>query len=134
MNDAASNACQGRSGGLYESAKTLLSTLLGILHTRGELLATELEEERVRLEQRVLLGLAGLLCLAFGLLFLTLWLVVAAGENHRLAALGGAAIFYLVLGVGVLLRLRHAVRSKPRLFETSLAELAKDRSGLASRS
>lgn len=132
MDDPTSNSCRNPSGGLYESIKTLLATLLAILQTRGQLLATELEAERIRLEQRVLLALIGLLFLGFGLLFLTLWLVAAAGPEHRLAALGWAAALYLLLAAGTLLGLRHAVRSKPPLFGTSLAELAKDRNGLTS--
>lgn len=132
MDDPTPNPYRSPSGGLYESIKTLLATLLAILQTRGQLLATELEAERIRLEQRVLLALIGLLFLGFGLLFLTLWLVAAAGPEHRVAALGGAAAFYLALAAGTLLGLRHAVRSKPPLFGASLAELAKDRNGLTS--
>ena len=133
MWDASSAPDGSRPVGLYESLKSLLATLLAIVHTRAELLANELEEERVRVEQRVALFLAGYLFLGLGLFFLTAWVAAALWDSHRLAVLGAAALLYLGLAAAAAWRLRVHIREKPRLFAASLAELAKDRREAASR-
>jgi len=121
-----------RSAGLLASARTLLGTLLGIAQTRLELLATELEEERLRLAKMLWYGFLTLFFLGIGLLLLTLLVVVAFWECHRLAALAIAAAIYLGIAFFCFVRLRRQTRHKPRLFAASLAELGKDRAALGS--
>ncbi len=120
--------------GLLATLQRLLATLTEILHTRIEILSTELEEEGERVRQLFLYGLVSLFFLGLGLLFATVFVVVAFWETHRLYVLGGFTVFYLGIGVIAALVVRHKIKTRPRLFSTTLSELGKDRERLTSRS
>lgn len=122
------------AGGLFESLKTLSVSLVGIVHTRLELLSTDIAEERAHLITLLVLGLVALFCLGVGIVLLTILIVVAFWESHRLLALGGLTGVFLTAGVGLVWYAMHKARTKPRLFEASLAELSKDRQHLTSGS
>ncbi len=112
------------------SARRLLSTLISIVSTRLELLANELQEERLRLTQMLLFFALALLCFGLGVLLLTVFVVVLFWDDHRLAVIGVLCIFFFVLGTVMTLLLRGKAQAKPKLFSTSLAELSKDREQL----
>ena len=77
-----------QSAGLMESLKRLVSTLTSIVSTRLELLANELQEERLRLTQMFLYSLFALFCFGMGMLLLTVFIVVLFWDDHRLAVTG----------------------------------------------
>lgn len=117
-------------GGLFASLRGLLDTALGLLKTRAELLAVELEEEKLRLLGLLGYGAAALLLLSAGLVFLAIFLTVLFWDGYRLLALGSfAAIFLAAGGVALFVARRHA-NAGGRLFAASLAELARDRAAL----
>ncbi len=120
------------TGGLFESLKTLAGSLVGIVHTRLELLSTDIAEERAYLTSLLVLGLFALFCLGVGVVLLAILIAVAFWESHRLAALGGLTAFFLIVGAGLAWLAMHKARTRPRLFEASLAELSKDRQQLGS--
>jgi uncharacterized membrane protein YqjE len=122
------------SKGLLESLTILTGTLVAIAHTRLDLLSVDLEEERAHLFSLLVLALTALFCLGIGVVLVTILLVVAFWDTHRLLALGALAGFYLVIGMGVWAFALHKARTKPRLFAASLSELFKDRQQLTSRS
>jgi uncharacterized membrane protein YqjE len=124
----------GASKGLLESLTILAGTLVAIAHTRLDLLSVDLEEERAHLFSLLVLTLAALLCLGIGVVLVTILLVVAFWDTHRLLALGALAGFYLVIGMGVWAFALHKERTKPRVFAASLSEFFKDRQQLTSRS
>jgi uncharacterized membrane protein YqjE len=104
-----------------------------LLRTRLELFSTEWQEERERLEEIVLLAAAAVLCLTFGVLLVTLFVVVAFWDtNYRLLVLGGFALLYLIAGIVVGLITRRKSRNRPKLFSATLGELAKDYRHLSS--
>ncbi len=119
--------------GLLESLKTLAATLVGIAHTRLDLLSTDLEEEREHLFLLVILSLVALFCLGVGVVLATILLVVAFWDTHRLLVLGSLTGIFLAMGFAMWAFALHKVRSKPRLFAASLSELRKDRQQLVSR-
>lgn len=123
---------QATPEGLFASLKTLGATLAAILQNRLELLSTDIAEERARLGSILLLSLVALFSLGVGVLLLTLLVVVLFWDTHRLAALGTLTVLFLAAGgwIGGLALQR--LRNKPRLFEASIAELAKDREHLGS--
>lgn len=121
---------QEASSGLLGSVKRLVSTLTSIVSTRLELLANELQEERVHLTQMLLFSLFALFCFGLGLQFLTVFIVVLFWDDHRLAVLGGLCVLFFVMAMVVALLLRNKARNKAKLFSISLAELAKDREQL----
>jgi uncharacterized membrane protein YqjE len=117
-------------GGLLHSIKHLAQSLLGAAQTRLEILATEIEEERVRLEQLLLVGLAAAFCFAMGVVLCVALIVFYFWDTHRLAAVGILAALFL--GAGALLGwiLRDKAKSRPKPFAVTRGELAKDRNML----
>ena len=116
--------------GLMESLKRLLSTLTSIVSTRLELLANELQEERLRLTQMLLYSLFAIFCLGMSLVLFTAFIVVLFWDDHRLAVLGGLGILFFVLSMLIAIVLRIKVLYKSKLFSASIGELAKDREQL----
>ena len=117
-------------GGLLHSIKHLAQTLLGAAQTRLEILATEIEEERVRLEQLLLVALAAAFCLAMGIVLCVALVVLYYWDTHRLAAAGTLAAAFLAAGVVLGLILRDKVKTRPKPFAITRGELAKDRAML----
>lgn len=118
------------SSGLLGSVKRLLSTLISIVSTRLELLANELQEERLRLTQMLVMGLFALFCLGMGILLLTVFVTALFWDDHRLLVLGTLCAIFFASGASMLLWLRSKARARPKLFSASLAELCRDKEAL----
>jgi len=118
--------------GLIATVRSWLATWVALLKTRLELLSADLEEQRQSLSKIVLLGVASIFCLSFGLLLLTLFIVVCFWDTHRLAVLGGFTLLYLGAGVSAAVVMRNQVKNKPKFLATTLAELSKDYKHLTS--
>lgn len=118
------------SSGLMGSVKRLLSTLSSIASTRLELLANELQEERLHIMQMLLFAFIALFCFGIGTLLLAAFIVVLFWDEHRLAALGALSALFFVLGALISMALRNMAQAKSKLFSASLAELVKDREKL----
>ena len=115
---------------LAESLHGIIDAGLQTAQTRLELLAVELQEEKLRLTGLALnTVLAGLL-LGFGLVFLMIFLTVLFWEEHRLLALGISTAVCIGGGLIAASNAARAFRSGTRLFSASLAELARDRAAL----
>jgi uncharacterized membrane protein YqjE len=122
----ATDAGGPRPPGLVGSITRLGRTALALLRTRLELLATEIEEERIRFAGLALLVAAIAFCLQMAVLLGVILIVVLLWESHRVITLGVLAGAFLVVGVGLFLWLRHRLRTRPRMFASTLGELAKD--------
>lgn len=118
------------SPGLLGSARRLLSTLTSIASTRLELLANELQEERLRLTQMLFFALAALFCFGMGVLLLTVFIVVLFWDDHRLAAIAVLGLLFFAAGTLLAVSLRSKAAERSPLFSASLAELARDRQHL----
>ena len=112
--------------GLLNSLKNLAVTLIAIVHTRLELLSTDLEEGRERLISLLAMIFVSLFCLCFGAVLLTLLIVVIFWDTHRLLALGTLTGLFIAAGAVLGIMALRALKSMPRMFEASLAELIKD--------
>lgn len=119
------------AGGLLESLKRLVGTLLAILQTRLELLSNEIEEELLRIGQILLYGIVALFFFCLTILLLLVFIVALFWDSYRLQVVGGLTAFFLAAGLLVCYALRRVVREKSKLFSGSLAELSKDRDRLA---
>ena len=117
-------------GGLLQSIKHLGHTLLGAAQTRLEILATEIEEERVRLERMLLVALAAAFCIGMAIVLGVGLVVLYFWDTHRLLAVGVLALAFLVAGAVFGLMLRNSARSRPKPFAATRDELAKDRAAL----
>ncbi|OGS91813.1 MAG: hypothetical protein A2Z95_07840 [Gallionellales bacterium GWA2_60_18] len=116
--------------GLLGSARRLLSTLTSIASTRLELLANELQEERLRLTQMLFFTLAALFCFGMGVLLLTVFIVLLFQDEYRLVAVAVLCVLFFVAGTMLWMLLRGKAGEGSRLFSASLAELDKDRQHL----
>ena len=115
---------------LADSLHGIVDAGLQTAQTRLELLAVELQEEKLRLTGLALnTVLAGLL-LGFGLVFLMVFLTVLFWEEHRLLALGVSTAVCLGGGLLAASNAARAFRSGTKLFSASLAEFARDRAAL----
>lgn len=121
-----------RPAGFFHSLNSLAATLVAILQTRADLISTEIEEERERLKEMILLTVVALFCVSLGVLLFTLLVVVVFWDTHRLYVLGGFSIFYLALGLFVGWIARKKGLDKPKFLSATLSELAKDRERLKS--
>lgn len=120
----------GSGGGLFGSLRNLGHTLIGLLQTRLELLSTDIEEQGLRLQQMLLLAIAAGFCLAVSALLAVTFVVVLFWDTHRLAAIAALFVLFLAVGIGLAFGLAARARERPRMFATTLDELAKDRDAL----
>ena len=128
-----SDQTPGASKGLFESLTVLAASLVAIAHTRLDLLSTDVEEDRERFTALLLLMLIAMFCLGVGVVLLTILLVVAFWDHHQLLVLAGLTSIFLAGGAFAWSVARQKLKSKPRLFAGSMAELSKDRQQLTQR-
>jgi uncharacterized membrane protein YqjE len=105
------------------------TALLGAAHTRLELAAVELGEERERLVGRLVLILIALVGFSCALFALSALVVIWFWETNRIAAISGVALFYLALGAAAAWRL--ATAPALDLFASTLVTLERDRAFVA---
>lgn len=120
------------SEGLLASLKSLTLTLVDVFQTRLELLSTDVAEERARLTTILISAMVALFCLGVGVVLLVILIVVLFWESHGLLTLGLLTAVFFASGVGLWSVAMHKLRNKPRLFNASIGELAKDREHLTS--
>ena len=113
-------------GGLLHSITHLGRNLLGAARTRLEILATEIEEERMRLEQLLLVAAAAVFCLALGIVLCVALIVLYYWDTHRLLAVGMLAAGFLAAGAILGWILRDMAKTRPKPFAITRGELAKD--------
>jgi uncharacterized membrane protein YqjE len=116
--------------GLLGAARAALAGLIEIGHTRLQLAATELEEERLRIAQLLIYACAALFFLGLGLVLAALLLVLLFWESNRVLVLALEAALFLAVGAGLCVAWRRKATTKPKLMATTLAELERDRAAL----
>ena len=119
--------------GLFDSVKALLATLLGIAHTRVELISTEVEEQFARLVSLLVWGLVALFFAFTGVILSAIAVVVMFWDSNRVLAAAGLAGLFVVLAVVAVVGFIARAKARPRLFVASLEELARDRDQLNSK-
>jgi len=121
-----SDTSRRSAGGLLDSLRALLTTLVAMAHTRVELFGTEIEEEVRRVVALLLGGLAVLTLASLALLFSGLVVIAAYWDTHRLAATVGVAIGFFVLTAVSYFAVRALTRRRSRLLASTLDELERD--------
>ena len=115
----------GTAGGLLSALKSMAATLLASGKTRLELIANELQVEKLRTIQLVLMAMGMVFC--FGLaLILGVALLVALFWEQRLLLLGIFSGLFFALAGFFLYRFKQATRRPDKMFAASLAELQED--------
>ena len=108
------------------SVRELARTMLSIVETRARLAATELEEQAVRLVEIAIWFALGILFLSVALVFISVLILIAFWDSHRLLSAGLLAVLYLAAGLTAMFVTRARLRDRPPLFSTTLEELGKD--------
>lgn len=116
--------------GLWASAQNLLATLVAIVQTRVELLATELEEEKRRLLSVMAWGAVAVLMACFGLVFLAVFVTVLFWDD-RVVVAGVIAVLFLASGGLAWWRVEQLLKASSGLLAASIGELDGDRQALA---
>ena len=119
--------------GLFQSVNNFLATFVAIVHTRLELLTTELQEEVRQVGAILLWAFIAAFAAMMGLFLGALAVIFVFWDTHRLEASLAMIALFIAVAVGSGLVLRHKLTTKPPLLDDTLAELAKDRDQLRAR-
>jgi len=118
-------------GGLFDSGKRALDSLLDLALVRLELFGTELEAEKLRLFNALVQGAVALVMLALALVLTLGFVVLLFWDGYRLAAIGVLAVVFAGVGAWLLLRARNALIVRDGgPFALTLGELRRDRESL----
>ena len=123
---AESSDHQASGEGLLDSIKTLTATVVAMAYNRLHLLSADIEIARERIFSLFITVIVALFFLCFGVLLLSIFIVVIFWDTHRLLALGTVTGLFIGVGSTLLIRAMSAIKKMPATFEASLAELAKD--------
>ena len=130
---AADSPATEAGGGLFFSLRRLASTGVEIVHTRLEILSSDLEEERARLGSLLMTGVLALFCFFMAAILFTILIVVLLWDTHRVPVLGVLGGVFLVGGALCWRSFHQQRQERPMFLATTLGELAKDRRELTSR-
>lgn len=121
------------AGGLLAAIRDLALTVVALLQTRLEILATELDEERLRVRQFLWHAAAIVCCFGLAIVLAIVFVVALAWDRFGILAVGVLGLVFLAIGTGLALSLRAKARSRPRFLAATLGELGKDRDRLTPR-
>ncbi len=133
MSEDEPEASPGPVAGLVGSLKNGLSTLLAIAQTRLEIISTELQEEVGRAADLLMWAFIALFAAGIGLFLGALVLIFAFWETHRVLVSLLMVGFFFLLAIAAVLVLRAKLKNRPRPFDATIAEFARDRERLDSR-
>jgi uncharacterized membrane protein YqjE len=113
------------SSGLFTALKNIAATLVAGGKTRLELLGNEIEEEKLRALQLILVAQGMMFCLGVATL-LGVALLVSLFWDNRVAVLAASALLFLGFGGLFYFRFKRATQRSEHLFAASIAELQED--------
>ena len=118
------------ASGLLHSLSNFVGTLLGVAHTRLQLLTTELQEEVQRAAQLLVWAFISLFAAMLALFLGALTVIFVFWDTHRVLAALVMTSVLLAIAVAAGLVLRTQLKTRPPVLNATLAELAKDRDHL----
>ena len=133
MSTEARSAGARRTEGLGGALRRLGATFFALVHTRIELLATELKRERVRVTRLLLFGVVTVFFFILGAITLTIFVIAIFWDTHRVLVSGLLTLLYLGIAMGVALFAKREAARSVRPFSSSLEQLKKDREQLLSQ-
>lgn len=116
---------EGGRPGLFSALKNTVATLLAIGKTRAELLATELEEEKLRLMSLWSKAIGAAFLLAVGIVMAVFCLALVFWEQ-RVLLFGLFAAAFIGGGLWLVASLKSQATRPSKLFRASLSELEAD--------
>lgn len=120
-----------RSPGLHASLRQLGATLVAIARTRLAILRNDIEIEKATLLKIGLLAVVAVFFIGIGLVLVTLLVVVAWWDDHRVAVLAGLTALYWLIGGAASVRLYRTIQSRDMLLSHTLDELLRDQQAMA---
>lgn len=118
---------------LFQSLSNFVATFIAIVHTRIELLTTELQEEVRQVGAILLWAFIAAFATMMGLFLGALAVIFIFWDTHRMAASLAMIALFVLIAVAAGLMLRKKMQEKAPLLDDTLAELAKDRDQLRAR-
>ena len=109
----------------------MLATLIELVHTRLDLVGVELQTEVQRATSLLVWAIAALLCGVVAVVLLAVTVLIAFWDTHRLLAAGCITAVFALSAAGMALFVRHRIRTRPRMFASSVDELKRDAAALA---
>ena len=116
---------------LLSSLKNLFSTGASIAQTRLELISTDVQMARSKFISLLVMIVFALFFLFFGLVMLALLIVIYSWETDRILALTLLTAGFLSVGIILAVVILQSLKTMPKLFEATIAELQKDRKELS---
>ena len=113
------------AGGLFSALKNIATTLLTSVKTRLELLANEIETEKLRAIRLAIMVQGMVFCFCMGTI-LVIALFVALFWDQRLMVLSFFSAIFFVLGGFFLFCFKQSANRPEKAFSASLAELKND--------
>ncbi len=118
---------QETGGGITAPIRRLLESASGFLATKLELVGIELQEEKRRILELLILASTALLFGVLSLTVLTFAIVAFFWETpYRFAAIFGVFFLYLFITGFLFVRLKRRANTATHLFDTTVEELKKD--------
>ena len=111
---------------LLSSLKNLVSTGASIAQTRLELISTDVQIAKSKFIGLLVMIVFALFFLFFGLVMLALLIVIYSWETDRILALTLLTSGFLVVGLILTTLILQSLRTMPKLFAATIAELQKD--------
>jgi len=108
------------------AVRGLIAALLEALHTRLELAGVEVELHLRALLRSLIWAVGAVACAMLGLAFGVLALIALLWNTHRMLALGGATLMFVLLAALCGYLGARALRVHPDVLEGSLEQLAED--------
>jgi uncharacterized membrane protein YqjE len=127
------DAPRGHPLGIFDSLRQMLGTFVGIAHTRIELLGTEVEEQVARLTSMLLWTIVSLFLVFTTVVLAAVAVLVAFWDSNRILVAVLLAAVFAVAALLAFMRARTVAVGRPRLFQATLEELAKDSERLVRR-
>lgn len=118
------------SGGLFDSLKDVLATLSALAQNRLELLGTELEEQVARLAMLLVWSIVALFLVFTAVILAAVAIIIVFWDSNRVLVAFGLAATVTGLAAGAWVAVVAQLKSRPRMFQSTLEELAKDRERL----
>jgi len=115
---------------LLSSLKNIVATSASIAQTRLELLSVDVQIARSKFISLMVMIVCALFFLFFGLVMLSLLIVIYSWETNRMLALGLLTVGFIGIGLILAFLTIRSLQTMPKLFEASIAEFAKDREEL----
>ena len=115
---------------LITSIKNIVATGISIAQTRLELLSVDVQIARSKTISLMVMIFCALFFLFFGLVMLSLLIVIYSWETNRILVLSLLTSSFIAIGLVLAFLVMQSIRTMPKLFEASIAEFAKDREEL----